>query len=338
VQKDTIMSEASPLTSAQQRFTDAVPFRSLGAETCPLAGALGRTLYSDVTAPTDLPPYHRVIVEGFIVRSEETAAASEQAPVSFTVTGTLKPGDERCPPISKGQAVEVATGVVAPDGPYSVVRMWEARREGDRFTISRPFPPRFFIEEQGCDLKKGAVVAAAGTVIGAAELGNIAALGITQLQVSRRPRVTVMACGDEVIPYDRPLRPGLIRDSNSVMLSAAVSEAGGEPRTAGILRDDFDAFVAAARKALTDSDMLLISGGTAAGGGDFISNVVRAVGELLVDGVPMRSGRPLIMGTAQGKPLVCVAGHPPEALRGFRLFGAAALNRLMGREAPLPEE
>ena len=113
---------------------------------------------------------------------------------------------------------------------------------------------------------------------------------------------------------------------------------GGEAHSAGILRDDLDAFVAAARTALGDSDMLVVSGGTAAGGGDFISNVVQALGDLLVDGVPMRSGRPLIMGVAQGKPLVCVAGHPPEALRGFRLFGVAALNRLLGRDVPLPED
>lgn len=332
------MSEPSPLAAAQQRFADAVPFRSLGAEACPLTAALGRTLYREVLAPTGLPPYHRVIVEGFLVRSEDTAGASEQAPIEFRIAAALKPGDEHCPPIAKGQAVEVVTGVVAPDGPYSVVRMWEAKRDGDRFTITRPFPPRFFIEERGCDLKQGAVVAAAGSLIGPAELGNIAALGITELQVSKRPRVTVIACGDEVIPYDRPLRPGLIRDSNSIMLSAAVAAAGGEARSAGILRDDLDAFVATARKALNDSDMLLVSGGTAAGGGDFVSNVVRALGELLIDGVPMRSGRPLIMGVANGKPLVCVAGHPPEALRGFRLFGVTALNRLMGREAPLPEE
>jgi molybdopterin molybdotransferase len=332
------MSEASPLVAAQQTLAAAVAFRASGEETSSLTESLGRTLYRDVVASTDLPPYHRVIVEGFVVHSADTAAASEEAPVSFSIAGVVKPGDESCPPLKNGQALEVVTGVVAPDGPYSVVRLWEAKREGDRFTITRPFPPRFFIEEQGCDLKKGCVVVPAGTVIGAAELGNIAALGITQLPVAKRPRVMVFACGDEVIPYEQALRPGLIRDSNSVMLSAAITTAGGEAQSAGILRDDFDAFVAAARAALNKSDMLVISGGTAAGGGDFISNVVRAVGELLIDGVPMRSGRPLIMGVAQGKPIVCVAGHPPEALRGFRLFGVAALNRLLGRELPMPED
>jgi molybdopterin molybdotransferase len=120
------------------------------------------------------------------------------------------------------------------------------------------------------------------------------------------------------------------------MLAAAVTAAGAAPVIGGIMRDDFDKFVAAVKSALAQSDMILISGGTAVGGRDFISDLVQAVGELLVDGVPMRSGRPLIMGHAQGKPIVCVAGHPPEALRGFRLFGIAALHRLTGCNAALP--
>jgi len=332
------MSETSPLAAAQRAFAAAVPFRVSAEQTCPLAEALGRTLSRDVIAPTDLPPYHRAIVEGFVVYSADTASASEDAPVSFSIAGAITPGDDFCPSFKQGEALEVVTGVVVPDGPYSIVRLWEARRDGNRFVITRPFPPRFFIEDQGCDLKKGSVAVAAGVVMGPAELGTIAALGITQVHTAKRPRVSVFSCGDEVIPYDQALRPGLIRDSNSVMLCAAVADAGGEAHAAGILRDDFDAFVAAARAALYESDMLLISGGTAAGGGDFISNAVKALGDLLVDGVPMRSGRPLIMGMAQGKPIVCVAGHPPEALRGFRLFGAAALNRLLGRDTPLPED
>ena len=332
------MSETSPLTEAQQVFAAAVAFRAVTEESCSLADAVGRTLYHDVIAPTDMPPYHRAIVEGFIVHTQDTAAASEENPVSFSIAGAIKPGDEHCPTLKQGEALEVVTGVVVPDGPYSVVRMWEAKREDDRFSIARPFPPRFFIEDQACELKKGDVVVSAGTVIGAAELGAVAALGITHLPVAKRPRATVFSCGDEVIAYDKALRPGLIRDSNSVMLCAAVGVAGGDSHGGGILRDDFNTVVAAARSALASADMLVISGGTAAGGGDFISNVIKALGELLVDGVPMRSGRPLIMGVAAGKPIVCVAGHPPEALRGFRLFGVAALNRLLGRDLPLPED
>ncbi len=333
------MVNASPLVEAQQKFIDALPFRAAGAERCALPQALGRTLYCDVVAPLDSPPYPRVIVEGFLVNAADTAEASEANPVSFTVVGEVKPGDSQCPPVARGQGWRVSTGsITTGDGALAVVRLWEAKQQGNGFSVTRPFPPRFFIEEQGCDIKKGATVLSAGAVLDPLAVGTIASLGIDGVEVVRAPTVAVFASGDEVIPYTAPMRPGAIRDSNSVMLAAAITQAGATPVFYGIMKDDFDGFVVAARKALQDADMLVISGGTAVGGRDFISDLVKVLGELLVDGVPMRSGRPLIMGVAQGKPLVCVAGHPPEALRGFHLFGVAALNRLLGRPASLPAD
>jgi molybdenum cofactor synthesis domain-containing protein len=332
------MSEPSPLTEAQQRFSEAIPFRSLGSEACPLEQACGRVLAADIKAPTDLPPYNRAIVEGFLIHTADGAGASEDKPVSFRIVGAVLPGDKQCPPFKPGQAVRIATGSLVPDGPYSSVRAWEAKEDGDSFTITRPFPPRFFIEEKGCDLKQGAVALPAGALLDAAAVGTVASLGISSVTVAARPKVTIFASGDEVIPYTQTPAPGAIRDSNSLMLAAAVTGAGAVPVIGGIMRDDFDRFVASIKTALAATDMILVSGGTAVGGRDFISDLVKAVGELVVDGVPMRSGRPLIMGHARGKPIVCVAGHPPEALRGFRLFGVAALNRLTGCAAELPKD
>lgn len=330
------MADISPLVDAQQRFIAALPFRSLGSELLPLEQCLGRVLFSDVMAPMDLPPYHRVIVEGFLVNAAETQGASDSSPLRFHIAGEVKPGDESCPPIAKGSALRVATGSIAPDSPVAVVRMWEAAQQGDGFTITRTFPPRFFIEEQGVDLKRGTVVVKAGSILTAWELGLLASLGLSQVNVAHRPRVVIFSSGNEVIPHTAPLRPGAILDSNSVMLRSAVAQAGSVAYFAGIMGDDFDIFVANAKLALQQSDMLLISGGTAVGGRDFISDLVRALGDLIIDGVPMRSGRPLIMGVAAHKPIVCVAGHPPEALRGFNLFGVAALNKIVGRDVPLP--
>lgn len=333
------MAEISPLVDAQQRFIEAVAFRATGNELLPLEQALGRVLFSDISAPMDLPPYHRVIVEGFLVNAQDTQGASDSSPLRFEIIGEIKPGDESCPPIAKGKALRVATGSIVADEPVAVVRMWEATVTGNAFTIARPFPPRFFIEEQGVDLKRGTIVAQAGCLLGASELGMLASLGWAHVRVAQLPSVTIFSSGNEVIPHTAPMRPGAILDSNSVMLRAAVTQAGGVPYFAGIMQDDFDAFVATAKFALQRSDMLLISGGTAVGGRDFISDLVRALGNLIVDGVPMRSGRPLIMGTtSEGKPIVCVAGHPPEALRGFNLFAGAALNKLAGRDLPLPED
>ena len=332
------MIEQNPLAAAQQKLVDALPFRSLRVEPCPLDQALGRVLARPVVAPIDMPPYHRVIVEGFLIHSEDSQGAGEDRPVSFRVVGSVMPGDRECPAFGRGEAVRVATGSIAPDGAFSVVRMFEAKQQGESFSVSRPFPPRFFIEDRGCDLAKGAGAVPVGTVIEPAHVGTIAALGIDRVDVMARPRVVIYASGDEVVPYADIPAPGQIRDSNSVMLAVAVAAAGGVAEIAGIMRDEFDAFVSSVNGALGRADMVVISGGTAVGGRDFISDLVRSVGELVVDGVPMRSGRPLIMGVAGIKPIVCVAGHPPEALRGFRLFGVAAIDRLLGRETALPAD
>lgn len=332
------MSEASPLPEHQQRFIDALPSGSLAHETVAVADACGRILPQDLTAPEDSPPYHRAIVEGFVVHTAETANASEETPATFKVVGQVAPGDTAFPELAPGTCVEVVTGSIVADGPLSAVRMFECNREGDTVSVTRPFPPRFFLEDRGCDVAKGSVAVAAGTRLSPLDLGTIASLGLDRIGVSARPRVALFSSGDEVVPHTDSPAPGAIRDSNRLMLSAAITEAGGLPTFAGIMGDDFNRFCDALRATLSAADMVVISGGTAVGGRDFIADLIRAVGTLVVDGVPMRSGRPLIMGHMDGRPIVAVAGHPPEALRGFELFGAAAIDRISGGNAPLPED
>lgn len=330
------MNDVSPLTEAQQRYTSAVPFRSLSTESCPLGEAAGRILAADFVAPMDAPPYSRAIAEGFVVHTGDTRAADEKAPVLFRVMGACHPGDAQCPDFGRGEAVSVVTGSIIPDGDYSIVRMWDCERRDNGFSITRPFAPRFFIEDRGCDHARGTRVVPAGARLGPAEIGAIASFGSATVDVVVRPVVKLFSSGNEVIPLSERMRPGAIFDCNAPMLSAAVTECGARPVFGGIMHDDFDTFVAAVRQALRDADMVLISGGTAVGGREFIADLVAAVGELIVNGVPMKSGKPLIMGVAGGKPVICVAGHPPEALRGFRLFGVPALQRLTGQETALP--
>jgi len=332
------VTEKSPLIDAQTTFIDKVAFQTTAEERCSLANALARTIYKDVLAPMDSPPYHRAIVEGFLVQTKDTKNANDETPMSFQVTGEVKPGESQCPTPQNMQAMRVSTGSIVPDGEFSIVRMWEAEINGQSFQIKRPFPARFFIENQGCDIEKNTIVCAAGTTLGAMEIGTLASLGITDISVATKPVLSIFSSGDEVIPYTAPFQPGKIYDCNSVMLSAATHGAGAIPTFKGIMNDDFEQFVKQAKQALNTSDMLLISGGTAVGSKDFISDLIREIGELIIDGVPMRSGRPLIMGIANQKPIVCVAGHPPEALRGFQLFAVPAIQKLMGASAQLPED
>ncbi len=330
--------KTNPLVEAQQRYKEALPFRVLTTQTCRLEEARGKTLSADIKAPVDSPPYHRAIAEGYVVNTADTAQASEDAPVTLKIVGEILPGDETCPNIASGEGYAVVTGSILDSGDFSVVRMWDCEQSGDSFTINRPFPPRFFIEDQGCDVKTGDVVLTAGTKLTPTDIGTLASLGIQQVDVMQAPRVTLFSSGNEVIPYTEPMRPGAIWDCNALMLSAAVEEAGGTAVFGGIMQDDFDAFVAALKTALQQSDMVVISGGTAVGGRDFVADMIREVGDLIVDGVPMRSGKPMVMGLADNKPIICVAGHPPEGLRGFNLFGVPAINNLLGKDAALPED
>ncbi len=332
------MTEKSPLIDAQITFIDKVSFRNTTAEHCSLDSALARTVYKNVLAPMDSPPYHRAIVEGFLIQAEDSKGASDQNPISFKVTGEVKPGESKSPIPQGMQAIRVSTGSIVPEGEFSIVRMWEAEIDGQSFQIKRPFPARFFIEDCGCDVEKNTMICSAGTTLNATDIGTLASLGITDVSVATKPSLGIFSSGDEVIPYTAPFQQGKIYDCNSVMLSAAAHGAGAIPTFKGIMNDDFEQFVKQAKQALNTSDMLLISGGTAAGGKNFISDLIREIGELIIDGVPMRSGRPLIMGIANQKPIVCVAGHPPEALRGFQLFAVPAIQKLMGVDLELPED
>lgn len=332
------MTDQSPLVDAQSNFANKLGFRSLKSEAVTLADALNRISFTDINAPIDSPPYARAIVEGYLVNTAETRAANDDNSVSFTINGEIKPGEETAASPAAGEGILVATGSLIPAGEFSIVRMWEAKIDGTQFSITRPFPPGFFVEAQGCDVAKNSVIIKAGDRITPELIGLLASLGIDSLAVSSIPKVTIFASGDEVLPHTADFKAGYIFDCNSPMLCAAVLKSGGTAVAAGIQSDDFDAFLTSLKKALSDSDMIVIAGGTAVGGRDFISDLIGKVGEILQDGVQMKSGRPLIMGIADGKPIVCVAGHPPEALRGFKLFGALAIDVLTGHSKSLPED
>ncbi len=330
------MTDDSPLPQKQTDFANLITFRSQPSETCDISSALNRINFAPVEAPMDSPPYARAIVEGFLVNTNETKNANDSSPVNFKISGEILPGDVNALAPKPGEAIQISTGSIIPEGNYSAVRPWEAKIDTNQISISRPFPPRFFIEEQGCEVNKGEVLVPAGAIITPEHIGTLASMGLTDISVTKKIRVTIFSSGDEVIPHTDSFVRGSIFDCNSPMLSSAVKNTGGLAIAGGIQSDNFDDFVEAAKAALANSDMLLISGGTAVGGRDFISDLIRELGELVIDGVQMRSGRPLIMGIADNKPIVCVAGYPPEALRGFRLFGQLAMNVLSGHSKTLP--
>ncbi|MCG3110618.1 MAG: molybdopterin molybdotransferase MoeA [Candidatus Manganitrophus sp. SB1] len=329
-----------PVQTALESFLAVVPQGVSGAEKVPLSSARGRILAADVTAGVDDPPYSRSIMEGYVLVASEAAAASAERPVTFNVVGEIPVGAGEAKGLGPGKAMRVTTGSYIPAGDFAVVKQWDVTQEGDRIRLTRPLAQNENIETQGCDRKKGSLLFAKGRRITPADIFLLAGQGILEVSVAKRPRVAIFSSGNEVIPPTEPFRAGAIWDCNSFGLSALVEEAGGTPLFKGIIKDDFDLFVKRLKEALAEAEMVVISGGTAIGGRDFTVDLVNAAGApgAVVKGVPMRSGKPLVLGAAGSKPIVCVAGHPPEAARGFNLFGRPALGRLLGETVEAPAQ
>ncbi len=324
-----------PISDARRQFLNAVPKKEHASETISLREALGRILATGLSAKLDDPPYSRSIMEGFVLCTSDVEAASENNAIALEVVGSILVGQSEAKGLASGQVLQVTTGSFIPEGPYAVVRAWDVQRTENKIAVSKHAKPHDNIEIQGELRKKGELLFSQGHRIIADDIFLLASQGILSVSVACKPKVALFSSGDEVISASEPFRIGAIWDCNAHGLAALIEEAGGTPVFQGIVKDDLVDFTARLKMALQTADMAVISGGTAIGGQDFTAALLDAAGTpgTVVNGIPMRSGKPIVLGVADGKPVVCVAGHPPEAARGFRLFAKSVIAELMGATA-----
>jgi len=326
--------ENNPIESTRQRFLSEISLGGIAAETISLLASRGRILAADLVAAIDDPPYCRAIVEGFVVCMSDLSAVSESSPLELEISGEIVVGQGDAKGLEQGKTLSVTTGSYIPCGDYAVLRAWDVEKKGDRIILRKGAKKGDNIEIQGEIRTKGSLLLKKGQQISSKDIFLLASQGITELSVSCRPRVALFSSGNEVIPPTLPSKMGAIWDCNQYGLSSLIEEAGGIPLFKGIVKDDFELFKAELKEALDTADMVVISGGTVAENRDFTADLLDAVGPpgALVKGIPMRSGKPIVLGLAGVKPIVCVAGHPLEAARGFTLFGEPAMACLMGKE------
>ncbi len=198
--------------------------------------------------------------------------------------------------------------------------------------VSRAVAPGNFISFAGSDIARGETLLRAGCVIGSREIGMLAACGVARVSVVRRPRVTIVSTGDELVQPGGVLRPAAIFDTNGPIVAAAVSENGGEAIFLGAVRDDEEALWAAMSKAFTDSDMLILSGGTSKGAGDLTHQLVNRLGKpgIVAHGVALKPGKPLCLAVCDGKPVVILPGFPTSAMFTFHDMIVPVLRRMAG--------
>lgn len=327
-----------PPDEARAALFSALPDPAPVPETVDSILALGRIAAEDVTAPHPLPAFSRTAVDGYAVRAADTYGASESLPAYLTVVGEVLMGAAPQFALSSGQAAVIHTGGMLPDGADAAVMLEYTQRVEagcapvKEIEILRPAAVGENVIGVGEDVARGQVVLPRGRMIRPAEIGGLMALGITSLSVARRPRVGILSSGDEVIPPQSEPNPGQVRDVNSYSLSALVTQAGGEPVRYGILPDNMETMQAAARRALDECDLVVLTAGSSASARDLTAEVIGSLGTpgVLVHGVNVRPGKPTILGVCGGKAVIGLPGNPVSALVIASLFVVPVIQRLLG--------
>ena len=299
----------------------------------PLREALGLVLAEDVVSSIEHPPWDNSSMDGYAVRAVDVARAANDAPVALPVLETVRAGQRPTRSVESGTAIRVMTGAPVPEGADSVIRVEDTDGGESRVTIRDARDAGRNVRPRGEDLQVGAVAVARGSVIGPAQFGVLASVGASMVKVHRRPRVAVLASGDELVDLDRfdEVRRGdRIVTSNSYTIGANVLAAGGEAVDLGIVRDE-PASYAERMDGARGCDLLITSGGVSVGAFDFTKDVLKSLGaELHLWRVLMRPGAPLGFGTLHGMPWLGLPGNPVSAMVTFELFARPVIRRLRG--------
>jgi molybdenum cofactor synthesis domain-containing protein len=324
----TILSREDALA----RFEAALfPF-AVPSERRKLADALGCALAEDIVAPIDVPPFDRSNVDGFAVRSSDLASATEAAAVRVLLNDeVIACGVAPVRPVLSGTATSIATGGPLPSGADAVVMVEHTQPSGARaIEIRRAASPGQFVSYAGSDIARGEVLLRAGTMVGSREIGMCAACGIAEVSVARKPRVAVISTGDELVQPGEPLTPAAIYDSNGAIVTAAIDENGGAAFFLGAIPDDEALLESVMRKALAQSDMLVLSGGTSKGAGDVSHRIIARLGKpgIIAHGVALKPGKPLCLAVCDGKPVIILPGFPTSAMFTFHDMIVPVLRRM----------
>jgi molybdopterin molybdotransferase len=319
------------------------PARRTGTERISLAECLGRVPAEPVRAPQALPGFARATVDGFAVRAADTYGVSDGQPGYLDLAGEARMGRPPDAALRPGAAIAIATGAPLPPGADAVVKVEHTQSTlPGLIEVVRPATPGEGMVRPDEDAAAGAELARPGRPLRAADLGMLAAAGVTEVLVRARPRVAIVSTGDELVPSETAeLETGQVRDATAPALAALVREAGGEPSFAGIVPDDRDSLDATLRRALAGGgcDLLVVSAGSSVGARDETASAIASLGEpgIWCHGLALRPGKPTLLAECGGVPVIGLPGNPRSALVVFRLVGMP-LVRLVGACTEPPPE
>jgi molybdopterin molybdotransferase len=310
----------------------------LESEHISIVDALDRVLAEDIVAGSDIPPFANSAMDGYAVRSIDVAQASAEQPVMLRVIGEVPAGAMPDDELGPGSAVRIMTGAPIPPASDAVVP-FEVTSEGrdqamqpaGQVAIYQAVRHSDNVRKAGEDIQQGQRVLAPGHLLRPPDIGILAAMGFPQVSVFRRPRVAILATGNELVDVDQPITPGKIRNSNEYTKIGLVRRYGGEPIPLGIARDTVEDLTAKIREGLAHNvDLFLTSAGVSVGDFDVVKNVLAAEGEMHFWQVAIKPGKPLAFGSIGRVPLLGLPGNPVAAMVAFEVFARPAILKLGG--------
>lgn len=326
--------------TAEEVFEILREIKPLDIETLPLEKARGRSLAAPVFAPEPVPHFARATMDGYAVRARDTFGASESLPAFLETAESVSMGDHVSWRLEGGKAIAIPTGGMLPEGADAVVMVEYTIPLDDRtIEVTRPVAPGDNVLREGEDIPLGEELFRAGWPLRPQDMGVLAALGIKDVSVIRRPKVAVLSTGDEIVPVStQSVPPGKIRDINTYSLAAQMEETGAEIGQTRWVQDDLGALIEACREALATHDVLVLSGGSSVGVRDFTVRILDAFpeAELLVHGVAIRPGKPTILARIGKKLFWGLPGQPVSAMMICKIFVLPSLLYLQGYCPDLP--
>ena len=330
-----------PVTEAQQILLDHLQEYQPGTETLPLLEALDRILAFPVISPEDLPAHPRSTMDGFAVRAADTFGASESMPAYLQIGGEVRMGEAPEGQVAAGTCWRIATGGLLPDGADAVV-MFEHTVPVDESLVEvvKSVGSGSNVIGRGEDIAAGTIALPAGHLLRPQDLGLLAGLGIGEVQVSRRISVGIISTGDEIVPFEQTPPAGKIRDINRIAISGMIRRLHAAVTDYGIVSDRREIFMPVLERAVRENDLVLFSGGSSVGVRDLGEQAISDLGPpgILVHGVALKPGKPVIIGLSGNTPVFGLPGHPVSALVCFDLFVRPAIESLSGRLSGLLPE
>ncbi len=314
------------------------PIRKAKVERSALNHLEGRILAQAVMAAEDVPSFDRSMVDGFAVIAQDVRTASREIPVHLRVSGEVSMGKAPPPPLERGCAVIVPTGGALPRGTTGVVKIEDTETKDAEVLVFDGLDCADRINHARSDVTAGSLLFEPGRVLDPPALGLLAAAGIDAADVYASPRIAVLITGDELVPPGVKLGPGQIRESNGVMICAALSALGFTPCRYERVADDRDIFARALAKALDECDGVIISGGSSVGTRDYTPVLVSEAGEpgVIVHGVRVRPGRPVLLAMVGDRPVIGLPGNPVSALVMFEALAKPILLRMFNKVDSTP--